>query len=63
MWGFKIIQNQGNLELDKSPTARISKTRAGTREYFRSTGAPRRDSVDVQSTYLLYLHKLNYSFL
>lgn len=51
-WGFKILKSKNGFELDKSPTARISKTRTGSRQVFKSSGIHRRDSAEVQGNYL-----------
>ena len=49
MWGFKIIQSQNEEDLMTAPSARISKTRSGTRQFFRSKNLCKKDSIERQS--------------
>lgn len=50
-WGFKIISNPIDTNTHSNIGARISKTRASTRQFIRPNNFIKRDSVDVQSTF------------
>lgn len=49
-WGFKILSNDPEDQREAIPTARISKTRTGTRWNFKRNGY-KRNSIESQSKF------------